>query len=117
MITLPFPQAARERIAQPVNLDEARANAAVVLDELWPEWVDTIDVGTLDMHSLDKCIFGQLYGRVPYGSYTKGLERMRGFLGNALYSSSGVGLVFDEGIESASDTEWRKIILARRAAR
>lgn len=101
MITLPYPQV---NISSPQGREQMVDNGISVMDVLEPGWVDRVDVGKIDMFSLDMCILGQVTG-YPDGSgfYLAGMARIFYLLGDELYLSSGVFDAF-----SGDDKIWKR---------
>lgn len=43
------------------------AKGVELLDRVYPGWVEEINVGKLNLNSLDNCVLGQLYGNFSVG--------------------------------------------------
>ena len=78
--------------------------AAIKLDEAYPEWWEEIDLDLLDMYNSDYCILGQLYGSY-YSLRANPLRNIEGF---------GGGLGADSRRTHKFNKAWKKEIKYRR---
>lgn len=56
-----------------MDFTEQINNGIALLDSREPNWRDDVDVNTLDLHSLDNCVLGQVFG-----DYGRGMEALFG---------------------------------------
>ncbi len=83
-------------------------NGALVLDQVWPNWIENINLDKLSIVDPFDCILGQLYGM-----YTVGIAKLGVYgyndLGFTMSNESGFNADFVTGM-------WRELIEMRRNA-
>ena len=50
-----------------MTIEKNVKSLAKILDEMYPKWEDKIDNNNLAMHSIDRCILSQIYGKYSIG--------------------------------------------------
>jgi len=87
------------------------------LDQRMPDWVERVDLNTLDTQHLERCVLGQLFGDYVIGVEELGLKEEGDRLDEVSVYSLGFQASGDEGQPTYADlTEaWRAAILERRA--
>jgi hypothetical protein len=88
----------------PAVLSPAVERGAALLDEKCPGWAERVDVESLNIASMRRCILGQLYGH-----YTTGRDRLELGIGST-YGFDSHLRGYDE-----LNQDWRLAILSRRA--
>jgi hypothetical protein len=91
---------------------------AVLLDERFPGWVDDVNLSTLDMHSLDDCVLGQVaHARLDVNEVSTGWGAGMEYLFKSTDSYVSEAYGFD-GVQEygALGAAWRRLIEERRAA-
>jgi hypothetical protein len=95
------------------TIAERVAKGAALLDEKIPGWADRIDLHRFYIGSTCDCVLGQLHD----GSYTDGMYALtrdtedHGFMWTASPADAGA----EEAEIAELETEWRRVIEARRA--
>lgn len=107
-------EVAVDALAESLGISDSTARAALLLDEVAPGWMDHIDLDSLDMMSVDRCIIGQLVGVHPFfqgrHDYTQALYR----LGDELLLPATIENAYKYNF-SHSSHEYVTLINARRA--
>lgn len=104
-------------------LKNVRDGAALLDKEFGPNWVDLIDLDTLELSNSCKCILGQVHKKLHPRSQKTGYGVLRTKLG-ILDEESKYGFDAGWGFRNLIytgydrlDREWRRLIGGRRAAK
>lgn len=75
MSTVTFKRTPVQEKLDALILARVKAGIALLEEKHGPDWVDLIDLPTLDLGSANRCVLGQAYGDYEYGLARLGLDQ------------------------------------------